>query len=151
MTPTEFIRETSELVRSIETRFVELGARLYRIRQESLWQGIFDSYGAFLDSVNITKGNASMLASIYENYVVIGKKKTEDLAGVAYSNLYASIPLIEKDGVDKALAVASTLTRSEIQDEVREVKHGEHTHVPKDNSRFAVCECGKMFLDEKTT
>ncbi len=39
-----YVRETIHLVKSIETRFLELGARLYKIRTDELWP---DSYGSY--------------------------------------------------------------------------------------------------------
>lgn len=145
MSPTNFVRETIDLIRSIETRFLELGSRLYKIREERLWEGTYDSYPEFLEAAHITQGHASMLASIHKHYIVDGGMETKQLAGVPYSNLYEAIPLIEKEGIGSAAAKAETLTRAEIKDEVREVKHGVHEHLPKNEDRFAVCECGKFF------
>lgn len=136
-------------MKQIETRFLELGARLYRIREEKLYIGTYDSFQEFLDAAHINPGHASILAKIHKFYVVDGGQKQEQLAGIGYSNLYEAIPLIEKDGVAKAVVKAETLTRAEIKDEVREERHGVHEHVPKDDVRFAVCECGKFIrVDE---
>jgi len=144
MTPTEYVRETIDLVKQIETRFLELGARLYRIREEKLYLDTYSSFQEFLDAAHIKAGNASMLAKIHRVYVVEGGKSQQELAKIGYSNLYEAIPLIEKDGVDNTVIKAQTLTRSEIIDEVKEQKHGVHEHVPKDDIRYAVCECGKF-------
>lgn len=144
MRATDFVRDTIDLVKQIETRFLELGARLYRIKEEKLWEGSYDSYSEFLDSAQINHGHASILASIHKHYIIDGGKKQETLAGIGYSNLYEAIPLIEKDGVDTAIVKASTLTRSEIKDEVRDVEHGEHDHIVGDE-RWGVCKhCGKF-------
>lgn len=144
MKPTEYLRETIDLVKSIETRFLELAARLYRIKENALWNNSYDSYTDFLDAAHINPGHASILTKIHQYYVIDGKKSQKQLAGIGYSNLYESIPLIEREGVDTALAKASTLTRAEIKDEVREQKHGEHEHVAKDNNLWAFCQCGKL-------
>lgn len=141
---TDYVRETIDLVKQIETHFLELGARLYKIREEKLYLGTYDSFQEFLDAAHINPGHASILAKIHKFYVIDGGQKQEQLAGIGYSNLYEAIPLIEKDGITKAVVKAETLTRAEIKDEVREEKHGVHEHVPKDDVRFAVCECGKF-------
>ena len=143
MKPVDFVRETIDLIKSIENRFLELGARLYKIREEKLWSSTYDSYQEFLDVAKINPGNASILAKIHQHYVVEGKQKQKDLAGIGYSNLYEAIPLIERDGIETAVVKANTLTRSEIKDEVREQKHGEHEHVIG-TERWGVCECGKF-------
>ncbi len=144
MKPTDFVRETIDLVKQIETRFLELGARLYRIREEKLWENTYTSYQEFLDSAHINPGHASILASIHKHYVVDGGVQFKTLQGVGYSNLYEAIPLIEKEGIDNAIVKAATLTRSEIKDEVRDGHHGEHPH-DLGVERWGKClVCGKF-------
>jgi len=144
MRPTDYVRETIDLVKQIETRFLELGSRLYRIREEKLWADSYDSFQEFLDVAHINPGHASILASIHKHYVIDGGKKQEALAGIGYSNLYEAIPLIEKDGIDVAVVKAETLTRAEIKDEVRDKEHGVHEHKLGDE-RWGKCEvCGKF-------
>jgi len=142
--PNEFVRETVELVKSIETRFLELGARLYKIREERLWEGSYYSFNEFLCDLKLTPGNASILASVHKNYILDGGMEVENLAGISYSNLYEAIPLIEKEGVTSAAVKAETLTRAEIKEEVQEKKLGtEHTHEIGEE-RWGVCSCGKF-------
>ena len=145
MNNTQYVRETIDLVKQIETRFLELGARLYKIREEKLYLGTYDSFQEFLDAAGIRKSNASILAKIHKVYVVEGGKTNEELAPIGYTNLYEAIPLIEREGFDKTIVKAETLTRAEIIDEVKDHTYGVHEHVPKDEQRFALCECGKFF------
>lgn len=123
-----FLRDTIDLVRSIETRFLELGARLFSIKERKLWEATYDSYEEFLERAKVSPGNASMLAAVHKAYVVDGGISHTKLSQVGYSNLYAAIPLIEKDGTDKAVEKAKLLTRAELKEEVRETKHGECAH-----------------------
>lgn len=143
-TTADYLRDTIDVSKQIETRYVELAARLYKIRTKEMWWGSYENWEEFLDAARIRPSVASILCSIHKHYVVDGGKKTEQLAGIGYSNLYEAIPLIEKEGVDSALVKADTLSRSEIKDEVRDQKHGEHEHTPG-AERFAPCEtCGKF-------
>lgn len=128
MNNSDFLRDTIDLVKQIETRFIELGRRLFTIKEKELWTGQYDTYQEFLDDARINPGHDSILRSIHKNYVVEGNVKPQHLARIGYSNLYEAIPLIEKDGVELAVEKARTLTRSEIKDEVREDKHGECKH-----------------------
>lgn len=128
MNNANFLRNTVDLVKQIETRFLELGARLFQIRERRFWESAYDSFEDFLEAAKISAGNASMLAAIHKTYVVDGGVSMERLASVGYSNLYAAIPLIERDGVDKAVEKARLLTRAELREEVREEKHGECAH-----------------------
>ena len=143
MKPIDFLRDTVDLVKQIETRFLELGSRLYRIKEERLWESTYDSYQEFLEAAHINPGHASILVSIHRKFIVEGQKTKEELAGIGYSNLYEAIPLIDRDGVEVAVVKAETLTRSEIKEEVREQKHGVHEHVAG-TERWGVCECGKF-------
>lgn len=128
MTPASFIRDTIDLVRNIETRFLELAARLYIIQDKDLWEGRYETYNDFLAEAKITPGNASMLAKIHKAYVIEGKQPLERLAKAGYSNLYTAIPLIERDGVETTVEKARLLTRAELKEEVREEKHGDCLH-----------------------
>lgn len=144
MNGAEYLRQTIDLVKQIETRFLELGARLYNIRDKELWRDTYESYQEFLDAAHINPGHASILYSIHKHYVIDGKKKQDTLAGIGYSNLYEAIPLIEERGIDAAVVAASTLTRSDIKEEVREQKHGVHKH-QLGTERWAKCNtCSKF-------
>lgn len=128
MNPANFLRDTVDLVKQIETRFLELAARLWQIKENKLWESTYDSYQEFLDSAHISKGNASMLTAIHKAYVIDGGVSHTKLAQVGYSNLYTAIPLIENEGIEKTVEMAKTLTRDEIKESVREEKHGECKH-----------------------
>jgi len=144
MKPVEYVRETIDLVKQIETRFLELGARLYHIREKQLWAGTYETYTEFLDSARINTTMASMLYAIHKTYIIEGGKKPSELAGIGYSNLYKAIPLIEERGINKTITAAATLARDEIEDEVREKKHGNHRHVVG-TDRWGACDkCGKF-------
>lgn len=144
MNGASFVRETIDLIGQIETRFLELGARLYKIREQKLWSETYDSYQEFLDTAHINPGLASMLASVHKRYVLDGKIPQEKLVGIGYTNLYEAIPLIEANGVDVAVVKASTLTRNEIKDEVRDENHGIHMHEPLEGVHWGQCKCGKF-------
>ncbi len=130
-TPANFLRETIDLVRQIETRFLELGARLFQIQTKELWKDSYDTYNEFLETAKISPGNASMLTAVHKAYHLEGGITHAKLSKTGYSNLYAAIPLIEKDGVEKAVEKAQLLTRAELKEEVREHKHGECKHEEK--------------------
>jgi len=128
MNTTNFLRDTVDLVRQIETRFLELGARLFQIRENEMWKEQYESFQEFLDAAKISKGNASMLAAIHKAYVIEYGISHEKLAKAGYSNLYAAIPLLGNTDVNTVVAKAQMLTRDELKEEVREEKHGECAH-----------------------
>jgi hypothetical protein len=141
----QFVRDTIALVRDMETAFFELGERLYKIREEKLYEDSYETFQEFLDDAHINKSMASKLAKIHEVYILNGGKEPQTLVGVGYSNLYEAIPIAQTEGIDNAVVKADKLTRAEIIEEVKESKYGEHVHVPGPE-RFAICQiCGKFF------
>lgn len=144
MNSADYLRNTVDLVQQIETRFFELGKRLYTIKEKELWREAYSSYHEFLEAAKVNPSMASRLTRIHEVYIIEGKRDIKELAHIGYSNLYEAIPLIQRDGVEATVVRAETLSRSEIVDEVKEQKFGEHNHEPKDDARYAFCKCGKL-------
>lgn len=129
MNPANFLRETIDLVKQIETRFIELASRLYKIKEQELWKEGYGSFHEFVLTAKINPGHASILTSIYKMYVIEHGISEDHLLGAGYSNLYEAIPLIEKDGVENALIKAKTLTRQELkQQKVFELTGEECSH-----------------------
>lgn len=128
MNPANFLRDTVDLVRQIETRFLELGARLFLIQEKEIWKDGYESFGEFVDAAGLRRPFASQLTTIHKVYVVQGRVRSTELAKVGYQKLYDAIPLIEKEGVQKAVTMARTLSLGELREEVREEKHGECLH-----------------------
>lgn len=140
MNPANFLRDTIDLVKQIENRFLELAGRLYAIKEKEMWKSTYDSYQEFLEAAKINPGHASILTQIHKAYVVDGRIQFKQLGGIGYSNLYEAIPLIEKHGIDKTIVMAATLTRTEIKEEVRDEKFPDCPH----SETFTICaKCHK--------
>lgn len=140
-----FCESTIQLVQNIEGAFIELGKRLLRIRDERLWESNWESYEEFLSEIKISPGKASKICSVYEKFVVEFEVDQEKLANVGWSNLYSMLPAIKtksdaKEWVDKGMV----LRREDIEDEVREFKHGKCEHKEFDEITLRICRnCGK--------
>lgn len=145
MNPADFLRETIDVVRQIENRFIELAGRLYKIRDKEMWKSSYESYGEFLEAARILPAQASILVAVYRNYVVLRGVPEANLSGIGYSTLYEAIPLLEKEQTDTVVEKARVLTRSEIQDEVREKTNGICTHEGKPFEVYHKCSCGKFY------
>lgn len=139
-----YVNETLVLVKHIESRFIELSERLYTIQNEKLWQSRYDSFNEFLEDAHITPGEASKLIKIFRTFVIENGVDHSKLSGIGYSKLYEVIPLVEKEGAEMAVTKASTLMRSEIQDEVRDKKYGVHDHVVGPERWGACSVCNKF-------
>lgn len=139
----KYVRETLKLRDTIEGAFIALGERFYKIREESLWHGMYESYAEFLADMRVSEATASKLMQVYRTYIVEFKIAPSKLAKIGYSNLYMAIPLIEKHGVESAIEKAASLRREDIQDEVREDAHGDCAHDWENITIRACMTCGK--------
>lgn len=128
LTAAPFLKETIEVVRQLEVRFIELGRRLHRINAQHLWKGVYESYSDFLDEAKVTPSTASKLVNVYEQYIVVAGLTEEQLIGAPYSSLYEAIPLLQHESASKVLSKVKLLTRSEIHDEAREDKYPDCKH-----------------------
>lgn len=139
-----YCEETIELVHNIEEAFLSLGERLYKIRNEKMWEGRWDSYDDFLMDIKISRARESKLVSIYEKYVLEYKIEPEKLAKVNWSNLYTMLPAVkDKKSAEEWVEKGSVMFRKDIEDEVREVKRGgpcEHEF-----ERIVLDKCTKCF------
>lgn len=145
MSDSNFLRETIDVVKQIESRFIELAGRLYKIRDKEMWKSSYDSFSEFLEAARILPSHASILIAVYRNYVVLRGVPEADLAGIGYSTLYEAIPLLEKENPTDVVEKARVLTRSEIQDEVREKTNGICSHEGKSFETYRKCSCGKFY------
>lgn len=125
---------------------VNIAERLWRIRAEELWSGTWSSWEEFLENLGIKKGTASKLCTLYERIVVQLKFPTETLHSAPWTNLYQALPMMtDGEKAKSALAIASTLTSKEINQELYEHKHGrecshDHFHFLK------YCEDCKAYI-----
>lgn len=125
---TSYLSVTRDLVKHIETSFLELGARLYMIQKQELFKGNFDSFMEFVDAIGLKRSFASTLTAIHRAYVVEREILPVELAEAGYAKLYDAIPLLESQDTKMVMAKVLSLSRSELQQEVREEKHGECEH-----------------------
>ena len=141
---TRYLDETIAIRNAIEISFLVLAERLHKIHTDSLWQDRYSTYREFLDEIRIKPATDSILRKVYETYVLEHKFPRETLGQAGYSTLYAAIPLLERESADSVLNKTLTLTRSEIEDEIRERKHGVH-ECTLGEERWAACtSCGKF-------
>lgn len=139
-----FLRETVDLVKEIETRFLELAARLYTIQTEKLWEGQHDSFMDFTDDAGLQRPFVSKLLAIHNIYVLEHRVALTQLSKVGYQKLYEALPLLQTDDAKTVINKAYTLTLVELREEVREDRHGEHKHVVG-TERWGTCKkCGKF-------
>jgi hypothetical protein len=119
---TSFVRETLSLRDQIEGAFIDLAARLARIRSEELWREVgYSSYEEFLAEMRLSPATASKLVSIHERFVVDLKLDRDKLAPVGWSSLYQLLKVVKtKSDAKEWLGKANLLKRDDLEREVKE-------------------------------
>lgn len=90
--PQEYVNETLKLKHQIEGAFIYLGERLYTIRHEEMWRGMYNTYAEFLADMDITEGHASKLRQVYERFILKLDMKVEDISPYGLRRLYEILP-----------------------------------------------------------
>lgn len=139
----KYVRDTLKLRDTIESAFIALGERFYRIREEALWQGIYESYAEFLTDMRVSEATASKLMQVYRTYIVEHKIAPVKLAKIGWSNLYIAIPLLQKNSIESVIEKAASLRRADIEDEVRDEANPNCQH-DWEEVKLRVCNtCGR--------
>jgi len=122
-TPQDFLQQTLILKRSLERDFLELGARLKRIRDERLYEGTYDSFREFLDDAKLTESFASRLITIHSRFIEQFHMKQDELSDIGWSSLYqiASYTEDEEEAIE-LVGLAKRVRRVDLEDEIRERK-----------------------------
>lgn len=87
-----YLKETIGLKNQIEGAFLEMAERLYKIREEKLWEGEYEDFDTFILEMKLSKPTVSKLCSVYETFVLTHKIPTKKLAPIGWSSLYAIAP-----------------------------------------------------------
>lgn len=136
-----YIEETKTLRQHIEGAFLILGEKLYRIKGEEMWQGMYNSYEEFLKDIDISPGNASKLRQIYERLVLEQGFTPPELAGVGQRRLYAILPLCtDKNSTKGVLKDIQGLHSKDVDVMVKAKEAGEHTHIWIEYRMCQVCK-----------
>lgn len=147
VSPRNYLKETIALQSQIEGAFLELGARLYRIRDEKLYEGEYESFDDFVITAKLSKATASKLITVYEKFVLEHNLPRKALASVGWSSLYTIAPYAgTKAKAIELVEKATLLTRADLEDSLRseEDTHKHHNCKHTDTRLVRVCnECGQ--------
>lgn len=120
-TPHNFLQETLNLKRSLERDFLELGARLKRIRDDRLYEGVYDNFKEFLEEAKLTESFASRLITIHSRFIEGFHMKHEELSDVGWSSLYQIASYTQdEDEAKELVGMARQIRRVDLEDEIRE-------------------------------
>ncbi len=85
MEPDNYLRSTVDLVGQISSRYLELGARLYKIREEKLYLASYETFYDFLYHADIKPDTCSKLTKVHENFIVKGHVAPEQISNIGYT------------------------------------------------------------------
>jgi hypothetical protein len=122
----DYCNKTLFLVDKIEGDFLTLAERLYKVREERLYEAGWGSFEEFcMERKSISKGTASKLITVHELYVVKHKVSSRKLLEVGWTALYAGRNLADsKEGALKFVDDATRLAPQHLKQTITEAKTG---------------------------
>lgn len=120
-----YLQETISLREELEGAFLILAERLYKIREERLWEGEYVDFNEFIRETRLSKATVSKLTGIYEKFILLGGIPREEVAKTGWSNISLFLPMIQskKDARDIFDKIAP-LDRTDCERTYREMKSG---------------------------
>lgn len=152
----QYLEETLELKNDVERKFLELGQRLMKIRDEKLYLATHDSFVEFLWEAKLTESTASKMISIYNHFIVelgVDEQKVLDAGG--WTTAYKLKDLAStKAEAESILDKASVWSPKDLDIYIKEKKSGipQETCKHLDTVDFRWCRtCGdktKLYSDD---
>jgi|TARA_Y100000310_G_scaffold270565_1_gene284491 predicted DNA-binding protein YlxM (UPF0122 family) len=122
----EFCRDTIALRVNIEYSFLDLGKRLYQIKEKHLYYPNYESFGEFAEEMKMTPTAVSKLIGIYEKFVLTYGFPEKEIAEVrSWQNLAETLAFVKnKTTAKKWLLAAVNMRRNDLRDELNEQRTG---------------------------
>ena len=150
----QYCQNTLAFKDNIERDFLELGERLYNIRENALYEPQWASFGEFcMEMRNLSPASVSKLINVYKRFEVdykIPKKLITDAGG--WTLVADLLPVVSsrKEAMDW-LDEASVLTRSDLHKRILEKKSGVDMSKCKhvDTYSITICrDCGERWRSD---
>lgn len=122
----DYCRQTISLKENIERTFIELGRRLYKIREEQLYEPYYSSFNEYCDELKLSQSTISKLVNIYKKFVLeYGFSPSRIMKAGGWGVVAETLPVIHsKKDAEFFLEKAETLTLADMRREVKERKLG---------------------------
>lgn len=151
MSALTFCEETIKLKESIEKDYISLCARLYKIREERLYEGQYSDWQVFLEELKITPSVASRLCKIWEVFIVnfdIDKKELQEAGGWTIAAEILKVATTKKTA-EELLSLAKLYTRAHLRQHIQKLLKGAPEDCKHKNTiTIKVCEdCGYKFRE----
>lgn len=118
--------EVVELKKNIELAFLTLGERLYKIREEELYIGSWESFNDYLEEIKMSPSVASRLISVYSKMVLEYNLEPSLIANAGgWSNAYEIIKIASgKEEAENWLRESEHRMAKDTKIALREAKTG---------------------------
>lgn len=148
----EFCRHTIALKENIERTFIELGRRLYKIREERLYEPFYDSFNVYCDELKLSQSTISKLVNIYKKFILeYGFSPTRLMKAGGWGVMAEALPVIHsKKDANDFLDKAETLTLRDMRKEVLEKKSGIDQRTCNHKDDFYVLKICRRCGDRQT-
>lgn len=124
------LQSASNAFKDARRGLMEGAQYLFQIDQENAWELHYSSFGEFVEQeCQISRSSASKLLQTYKFYVIDHGVSPAKIENIDTEKLYAALRL--EGDVEKKLAMAETLSRSEIRNELKDPDDSclhEHTY-----------------------
>lgn len=123
ITSYKYCEDTIKLKQSIEVSYVALCERLYKIRNERLYEAQFADWDVFLEEIKIDRASADKMCRIYELFVLNYKVPAEKIAEVGgWSKVAELLPVsTNKKQAIEALEYAKGALKKDVRIYVKEI------------------------------
>jgi len=113
----DFCMETIALKSAIEGSFLELGKRLFTIREKEMYLPSYETFEEFSLELKMSRATVSKLVNIYQLFVLkFGIPETRLLQAGGWSNVAELLPVVNtKAQAIKWLEKAEALTRADLR------------------------------------
>jgi len=126
ITNENYCQETLNLKQNIEESFLDLGERLFKIREKRLYEPSRESFDDFLMEMKMSSGTASKLINIYVKLVIGYQISVKQIASAGGWSIVAEcLPIIKsREEAEEWIAKASFMTQTDIRRDIKEAMTG---------------------------
>ena len=147
-----FCQHTIALKENIERTFIELGRRLYKIREEKLYDPYYDSFNLYCDELKLSQATISKLVNIYKKFILeYGFSPNRLMRAGGWAVVAETLPVVHnKKDAEDFLEKAERLTLSDMRREVKEKKLGVDQRTCGHKKDFYVLQVCRTCGDKQT-
>lgn len=122
----DFCRETIALKSNLERTYLELGRRLFKIREQRLFEPYYDSFNEYCMELKLSHSTVNKLVNIYKKFILeFGFSPMRLMRAGGWTVVAETLPVVRtKADADEFLEKAERLSLADMRRELKEKKLG---------------------------